>query len=281
MPDEQKDAEPKPAPPARGPVPLPDPPPPTWWDTLKPYAEIAGLIALFIYTGYTIKMYGANRKAAEAAQSAADTAHASLILANRPWIKIKHRIISPLTFDFVGAAGPAATMTVEDTIENVGNGIALNVVSWEDVIPVDPDLSTATARKRQEQWCDANKAYDSKSPTELNGNVLFPRDPFVQISHTGPLMSTVKQAVANNMSNMGNLFKGKGPNPLIGKVGFVMVGCVVYRSSLDRDGTRPDVTGFMYYLAESKDGLMYPWVTPTGTADKLQLFALPTGFFAY
>ena len=70
----------------------------------------------------------------------AKTAEDSLVLNNRPWIKIKHRITSPLNFEFHGAAGAAAVMTVEDTLENVGNSVALDVVSWEDVIPVDPDL---------------------------------------------------------------------------------------------------------------------------------------------
>jgi hypothetical protein len=137
----------------------------SWWDACKPYAEITGLIALFIYTGYTVRMYGANKTSADAAKSAAETAHDALVLANRPWLKITHRIVSPLNFDFVGAAGRAATMIVEDTLENVGNGVALNVVSWEDVIPVDSDLSTTTARNGQEQWCDANKTFDPSSAT--------------------------------------------------------------------------------------------------------------------
>ena len=223
----------------------------------------------------------AQNTSADAAKRAADIAKDSLVLANRPWIKVKHRIVKPLNFDFVGAAGAAATMTVEDTIENVGNGVALNVVSWEDVIPVDPDMSTTTARRRRDEWCDANKRFDPRSPTQLSGYSLFPKDPFIQYSGMGPLMSTVEKAVESNMANMGFLHKGNGPNPLVGKVAFVMVGCIVYRSPLDPDGVRPYMTGFLYHLGEPGQVGIQPFVTPKGTADKLQLVKFPDGDFAY
>jgi hypothetical protein len=187
-----------------------------WLDYMAFGMELLGLIVLCVYAAYTIKIYGANDKSATAAKSAADTAHAALVLSNRPWIKIKHRIVSPLNFDFACASGPAATMTVEDTLENVGNGVALNVVSWEDVISLDPDMYTAAARKRQDEWCNANKRFDPKRPNRLNGYSLFPKDPFVQNSGMGPLMSAVKRAVENNVANGGSLFKGSGPNSLAG-----------------------------------------------------------------
>lgn len=51
--------------------------------------------------------------------------------------------------------------TIEDTFENVGQTVALNVLSWEDVMPRDSDFSNATAmigaglieiRARREPW---------------------------------------------------------------------------------------------------------------------------------
>jgi hypothetical protein len=51
-----------------------------WWDKVKHWAEILGIVLLFIYTLYTIKMYRANKDAADAAKSAADTAKNSLDL---------------------------------------------------------------------------------------------------------------------------------------------------------------------------------------------------------
>jgi hypothetical protein len=50
-----------------------------WWDRCKPFAEIVGIVLLAIYTGYTIRMYGANRDSADAAKSAAETAKQSLL----------------------------------------------------------------------------------------------------------------------------------------------------------------------------------------------------------
>jgi hypothetical protein len=92
----------------------------------------------------------------------------------------------------------------------------------------------------------------------------------------------VNKAVEDNMANMGFLFKGSGPNPLAGKVAFAMVGCVVYRSPLDPDGTRPYVTGFLYHLGEPNGGGgIQPFVIPKGTADKLQLVKFDDGDFAY
>jgi|GEM_PF-3941218 len=49
-----------------------------WWDKTKIILEIFGVVFLAIYTAYTIKMYCANKKAADAAQSAAKTAKETL-----------------------------------------------------------------------------------------------------------------------------------------------------------------------------------------------------------
>jgi|SRR5271165_3466522 len=41
-----------------------------WWDKWKPIVEISGVVLLAIYTSFTIPMYFANKKAADAAKSA-------------------------------------------------------------------------------------------------------------------------------------------------------------------------------------------------------------------
>jgi hypothetical protein len=58
-----------------------------WWDKVKPIVEIAGIVLLGVYTVYTIKMYRANKEAADAAQEsaaaaklAAETTYAELFL---------------------------------------------------------------------------------------------------------------------------------------------------------------------------------------------------------
>ncbi len=54
-----------------------------WWDKLKPFVEIAGAILLAVYTGYTIKMYHANKQAADAAALGAQAAKESADLARK------------------------------------------------------------------------------------------------------------------------------------------------------------------------------------------------------
>jgi hypothetical protein len=49
-----------------------------FWDNVKTGAEIFGIVLLAVYTVYTIKMYHANKTAADAAKSAADTADHTL-----------------------------------------------------------------------------------------------------------------------------------------------------------------------------------------------------------
>src|ERR1035437_2196685 len=49
-----------------------------WWDKTKPYVEAAGVLLLAIYTFYTIKMYCANKQAADAATRAAKAAEDSV-----------------------------------------------------------------------------------------------------------------------------------------------------------------------------------------------------------
>jgi hypothetical protein len=72
--------------PMRGKEPA-DPPPPTpphweiickteknWWDKCKPFVEIGGVVLLAAYTCFTVLLYFASKKAAEAAKTAADAA---------------------------------------------------------------------------------------------------------------------------------------------------------------------------------------------------------------
>jgi len=205
---------------------------------------------------------------AEAARNAAKTAADQLVLGERPWVKIKHRIVTPLTFDIGGRASgiPVALMTIEDTIENVGQTVAINVLSWEDVIPADPDHSIRTARARQKEYCDANRHPD---PRGLSGSTLFPHDPSIQQSIVGPQMPKVAEATIRN---------GPGLN---GKVAFVLVGCVFYRSSFEPRSRPTHQTRFIYWLGVPySEGGFQPYVIPSGVAAELRLIAMLDGFTA-
>ncbi len=204
---------------------------------------------------------------AQAASSAAKTASDQLVLAERPWVKIKHRIVSPLTFNVMRNAGPVAIMSLEDTIENVGQTVALNLLSWEDVIPVDLDNSTRTARRRQAEYCDANRHPD---PRGLTGYTLFPHDPLVQDSVVGPTMATVEQFTIHTNDQ----------SRIDGTVAFVLVGCVFYRSSFEPTSNPTHQTRFMYYLGTPEDVGFLPNVLPRGIANTLRLIMLPEGLTA-
>jgi hypothetical protein len=54
-----------------------------WWDKTKPFVEIGGVVLLFVYTIYTIKMYRANKESADAAKQAADVAENSFRITKR------------------------------------------------------------------------------------------------------------------------------------------------------------------------------------------------------
>jgi hypothetical protein len=58
----------------------------TAWDKFKDGAEIIGICLLAVYTWYSIKMYCANRDAANAATSAANTAREALVVGQRAYI---------------------------------------------------------------------------------------------------------------------------------------------------------------------------------------------------
>ena len=203
---------------------------------------------------------------AQAAKSAAATASNAFQVGNRPWVKVTHRIVKPLSFDFVGAAGPAATMTVEDTLDNVGPTVALNVLTWADVIPNDYEdtpsglriPSSKSAIARMNEWCGANR---NSEQSRAIGSILFPHTPVVELSGMGPLMSKVHAAMERS--------------PLKGKVSFVMVGCVCYRSSFEDSKLPNHQIRFIYDLGipESWGGWM-PFIAPNGTATDLRL--IPT-----
>lgn len=224
---------------------------------------LVGICAVLIY-GRQLEVF---RKQFAEIQTQTKTQQDQLNLSQRPWVKIKHRIIEPLTFNVQRWKGPVATIVIEDIVENVGPTVALNVDSWEDVLPLDPDSSSSSARVRRSEMCNSLRKLNPKVTTQ--GYMLFPKDPMVQISHVGPPMEVVKKAATTN------------PDGLKGKVGFVLVGCVSYRSAFEPVSNPAHETQFMYYLARpvQNDGIQ-PYVLPSGIAEGLQLIAMPEGFSA-
>ena len=223
-------------------------------------ATVAIVALTFVYVKYSKKQW-------ETMKESNGITRDAMVAAQRPWLKIKHRIIKPLTFDVGGkVAGPIASMVLEDTIENVGQSVAVNVLSWEDIIPLDPDSSARTASARQKEWCNANR---HPNPNGVTGYGLFPHDPAIGQSFIGPTMDKVMEAVSHN------------PDYLRGKVGFALVGCVCYRASFEPKSSPTHQTRFLYYLGEPNEGgVIQPYILPQGIASKLRLIMMPDGFTA-
>lgn len=211
-----------------------------------------------------------SQQSVEQARRSADIAEKSLEfsrLDQRPWLKVAHRIIKPLTFNVGGRASDkdVAMLVLEKTVENVGKGVAINVFSWEDVVPIDLDHSPRSALARQEEWCGDNRFPDPKG---LSGYMLFPGETMTVSAQMGPTM----ERVAEFTHSQGGLS---------GKAAFMVVGCVCYKSTFESDSIPTHQTRFAYYLAApAEEGGVNPYVLPEGVADRLRLTSFPLGFSA-
>jgi hypothetical protein len=235
-----------------------------WITAIAAGVGLGGLAILYLSLKSTDKTVGAAIRQADAAATQAYIAQQQLMLSERPWIKIRHRIAKPLTFDHPAWKGKVATVTIENTIENVGQSVALDVLIWEDVFPQDA-FGIRTARARRDEVCNAER----HSTGGLSGYILFPHDPLTENSVVGPSMEVVMKAVSAS------------PQGLRGKAAFVLVGCVSYRVPFEsRDDPRHE-TRFIYMLGRSLGwGGVQPFVEPRGVHPEIQLIAFPDGFSA-
>ena len=120
----------------------------SWWDKVKPIVELAGVILLAIYTLYTIKMYCANKEAADAAKSAADTAKEALHVSERAYLGIVAPIYksgkSLIAFEIVNTGHLRA-----DNVQVIAYRLAINAATpgathhtLSDVVDVGKDEFT-------------------------------------------------------------------------------------------------------------------------------------------
>jgi hypothetical protein len=112
-----------------------------WWDKTKPFVEIAGLVLLLIYTAYTIKIYRANAKAANAAKSAADTARDTLIASQRAWVGMKGFFLPVKVL-------PNVPLSASYGQVNFGHGPALSVGNRAAFGVLEQELTVEQAETR-------------------------------------------------------------------------------------------------------------------------------------
>jgi hypothetical protein len=136
-----------------------------WWQKWKPRVEIAGLLILAIYAIFTGLMYFANKEAADAAKSAADTAAANI----RPWLKIKSITLRPgigpiktLMFHWpLTGAKTNPSIQIKVSIENLGHSVAQDIeveqrlffgkfttTGWHDLVTNEEERACRTSKTR-------------------------------------------------------------------------------------------------------------------------------------
>jgi len=97
-----------------------------FWDHVKTGAEIIGIVLLAVYTGYTIKMYCANKQSADAATRAATSAENSVTqardnarLEQRAWVSVS---------DITPESQQGQNWTISIIFKNTGRTPAKNFV---------------------------------------------------------------------------------------------------------------------------------------------------------
>jgi hypothetical protein len=143
-----------------------------WWNKFKPFLQIAGVILLAVYTLYTIKMYCANKEAADAASKAANTARDAMTRVQRPWLGIDGL---PTEIEPFTSGGGVLRLTVN----NFGTAPALHVAVVMQTSISGPEELTKLANST----CDnAVKNTRPLSPGEegsgqyiFPGNKIYPR----------------------------------------------------------------------------------------------------------
>lgn len=175
---------------------------------------VVGLVVVIVYTFYTGLMYCANKKAANAAESAARTAASQLELADRPWLSVvKAETASNMTFDKDGSAW----VTLNFTIRNSGTSPAVDV--WVMPKIFVPDAKAAWGGELSKD-CQSVAG----KPSQI-GTTIFP-------GIDAPYVFNLQISRADMFRQLDDLDK-KLPTHVYFMVPMV---CVVYRSTFNTIG---------------------------------------------
>ena len=167
--------------------------------------EIIGLIVLTVYAGFTIAIWHVSKKSADAAKSAADTAAKQLEMAERPWVSVEMKIVTPFVFDSIGAG-----VGLQATLKNTGHSPAARVWAEAEMLPTMP----ADVLAERDRYCNETKAHSAANARI--GDTIFPEE------HTSqPWAMYIKRADAKRVYDQ------------TGFISPVIIACVVYRSTFN------------------------------------------------
>jgi hypothetical protein len=198
-----------------------------WIDKTTLGLEGFGLFVLIVYTIFTGLMYCSNKKAAEGAKSAADTAAKQLEMSERPWVVEDFAVSGPLLFMPNGNA----TITIQSTIRNVGHSVAVDVQDYIAGFPEEFGNFTKV-EDEQKEMCDRMRDRPKLSKTG-SGAILFPGgEPYVADNTLTFSKESIMKA---------RLPRGKEFAPEI--LSFVIYGCVNYGFTFSKEHHQ---TGFAY-----------------------------------
>ena len=199
--------------------------------TIMFWVEIVSAIILFGYLGVTILIWCANKQAAKAAKEAADTAHDTLIISERPWMSASIELLGPgLIFDPNGSA----SLNLGVAVKNIGHSVANSIDVRAEMYPMSYDEIGVFKDpiQRESAFCDKFRQEIPRDPRMLG--TLFPQDGTMK--NITVSMNNADMDSAGMPFNKGNM---KYVMPVI-------YGCVNYGFSFDK---LTHQTQFIYVLS--------------------------------
>lgn len=219
---------------------------------------VVGILGLFFVYG----SFRTSRVAANAAKSAADTAKDTLIVQNRPWLKVTHTIDTPLTFDVADPISHHLTAEIGfgTTLENVGQSPALILMYRAELIPYQANTwPSKIALEWQTLNCDPDRQRFGASH-----GIVFPHD---HIPYE-PVASHIPMELINSVAALPSLVGGSG------RVEFIFVGCITYRFSFEKSDAVPHQTRFSDALTGKTKNIS---IDPKVPVPELTLAYFPVG----
>lgn len=189
-----------------------------------------GLIVLVIYAGFTIGIYCAAKKSA-------DAAYRQLEMTDRPWIKDTVTSGEDFRFDH-----DVVMWSVNIRAENIGHSVATGIFPWAKLIAIDvtKDNPIDGPRRQVKELCDS---IDQKFEKLKNDPAMWGTSAFPTYWLEFPFGIYLTPAQVNTSHINGGASLGNSIYP-------ELIECVAYRYP---SSDRPHHAGSVYVLSHSDD----------------------------